>query len=145
MNRRKLLYGILGLVVTACRRSSPEKTMESDTSEPPNCAPQDLMISLDEYPELREIDGSVQISFPDQWVHLVVVKQAEESWIAVWKICTHGNCNVEWIPYSEAFQCPCHDSWFAPDGQVLQGPATVDLTSYSVCRIGENLYLTKVQ
>ena len=103
------------------------------------------MISLDEYPELRKIDGSTQISFPDQWVHLVVVKQAEESWIAVWKICTHGDCNVEWMPSSEAFQCPCHASWFAPDGRVLQGPATVDLTSYSVCRIEDKLYLTKIQ
>jgi glycine/D-amino acid oxidase-like deaminating enzyme/nitrite reductase/ring-hydroxylating ferredoxin subunit len=41
--------------------------------------------------------------------------------------CTHMGCIVHWNPFEKCWDCPCHGSHFAPDGQVLNGPAVTAL------------------
>ena len=38
-------------------------------------------------------------------------------------VCTHVGCIVHWNGFERCWDCPCHGSQFAPDGQVLNGPA----------------------
>ncbi|MGF6227640.1 glycine/D-amino acid oxidase-like deaminating enzyme/nitrite reductase/ring-hydroxylating ferredoxin subunit [Inquilinus ginsengisoli] len=38
-------------------------------------------------------------------------------------VCTHMGCLVHWNRFEKCWDCPCHGSQFAPDGQVLNAPA----------------------
>lgn len=42
-------------------------------------------------------------------------------------VCTHVGCVVAWNPFERCWDCPCHGSHFAPDGSVLNAPATSPL------------------
>jgi len=51
---------------------------------------------------------------------VAVFKDAEGIY-AVSTICTHLGCVIK--PNSEGFECPCHGSRFASNGEVTKGPA----------------------
>ena len=44
-------------------------------------------------------------------------------------VCPHLGGIVNWNDADEAWECPLHGSRFAPDGTLLEGPATSDLTA----------------
>jgi Rieske Fe-S protein len=54
--------------------------------------------------------------------HLVYILPQHERQVLT-AACPHEGCNVSWRDDRNTFACPCHDSFFAPDGARINGPA----------------------
>lgn len=61
-------------------------------------------------------------------VHVLAVHRDEGGGLHVLSAkCTHLGCVVHWNSAERSWDCPCHGSRFATDGQVLHGPAASPL------------------
>lgn len=58
---------------------------------------------------------------------VAVYKREDGTVIERSAVCTHLGCVVHWNGLEQCWDCPCHGSQFAPDGQVLNGPAVTPL------------------
>ncbi|MGV0023710.1 QcrA and Rieske domain-containing protein [Phormidesmis priestleyi] len=75
---------------------------------------------------------------------LLVVRNPSDpkSVVAVNPTCPHQGCLVNWKTERNSFACPCHQSLFAADGKVLQGPAVKGLATYEA-KVEGNSILVK--
>jgi Rieske Fe-S protein len=65
-------------------------------------------------------------------VGVLVVAQGGGAYSAVDAICTHLGCTVGYDGSRGLIVCPCHDSRYATDGTVVQGPATRNLERFEI-------------
>ena len=61
---------------------------------------------------------------------IYVAKQGNDKYLALRMYCTHKGCEVNLTP--DKFICPCHNSQFSLQGDVLSGPAKQSLISLPV-------------
>lgn len=170
MTRRRLLglgLGALGGACAGCGRlgkggdsqqldsegesAGPDSTYGCSPNNPTGVEPEGpesgwaeqgwVQVDLAEHPELLEVGGQASVQVPEALLQVVLAQPTEGCFIAVWSICTHGACEVAWDDTVHLLVCPCHDSRFAPDGAVVQGPATEALSSFPVIRSGDALWI----
>lgn len=85
--------------------------------------------SLAALPEGRPAELTVNREQRDAWKRSVerlsvwAVKRGEADVTVFVPQCTHLGCGYRWIAGRDLFLCPCHDSTFSIDGEVLSGPA----------------------
>lgn len=56
---------------------------------------------------------------------------------AVNPTCTHMKCHVAWNAAEQSWDCPCHGARFSVKGEVLTGPADLDLEKIQIDRHAE--------
>jgi Rieske Fe-S protein len=87
-----------------------------------------------QFPQLQLAGGSVagRPGAAPRAVGVLVVSLGGGGYSAVNAICTHLGCTVGYDGSRGVIVCPCHDSRFATDGAVIQGPATRSLERFDV-------------
>ncbi|WP_135851591.1 FAD-dependent oxidoreductase [Halorussus salinus] len=77
-----------------------------------------------EEPSVAPGEGEVVRRGGDQ---LAVARDEEGDLHVSSAVCPHLDCIVHWNDAEQSWDCPCHGSRFALDGEVLDGPAVEDL------------------
>ncbi|MDJ0772324.1 MAG: ubiquinol-cytochrome c reductase iron-sulfur subunit [Mastigocoleus sp. MO_167.B18] len=75
---------------------------------------------------------------------LLIQTSTTENLIAVDPTCTHAGCTVEWKSDLERFVCPCHQSEFAVDGQLIKTPARRPLKNYVAKIEGDDIFIKSI-
>jgi nitrite reductase/ring-hydroxylating ferredoxin subunit len=88
-------------------------------------------------------DGAAILDDDSALIHAWLLDDGGGCYRAVWRICTHGACEVAYASASRDLECPCHGSRFDRDGAVVRGPATKPLRVLEVRRVGDTLYVKK--
>jgi cytochrome b6-f complex iron-sulfur subunit len=57
--------------------------------------------------------------------------QGEETFVALYGVCTHLGCLPKWADLNDRFECPCHGSKFERDGLYIEGPAPRSLDRFA--------------
>jgi Rieske Fe-S protein len=69
-----------------------------------------------------------------------LVKSPDDGQVRAYStVCPHLGCGVDWSETDRRFVCPCHDSFFSPEGRVLTGPSPRDLDELEVSLVGEDI------
>jgi Rieske Fe-S protein len=69
------------------------------------------------------VGGVKLFTYPGPDDHCLLVRYAEDRWVAYSQKCTHLSCAVYYRHAARQIVCPCHHGFFAvEDGRVLQGP-----------------------
>ncbi len=100
-----------------------------------------LVLALADHAELESVGGLVLVEVADTGLTLVVVRVDDDgTYAALDAACTHAGCLVDSYDTDQGLLvCPCHASTFLPDGDVVDGPATVALESFDTEFDGEIL------
>jgi nitrite reductase/ring-hydroxylating ferredoxin subunit len=86
------------------------------------------------------VHGSKLFNYPGPQDPCLVVRTAEDTYVAYSQKCTHLSCAVYYGRESGRLECPCHEGAFsAADGSVIQGPPPRPLARVRLERRGDTL------
>jgi len=95
-----------------------------------------------EVAEINEIPvrGVKLFTYPTPQDHCIMIRTAEEEYVAYSQKCTHLSCAVYYSAKNDRLECPCHRGFFSvKDGSVLQGPPPRPLPQIALEREGAKL------
>lgn len=134
MKRREFVgWMTMGAIVTSVVGCNTQTGANSDQQEEASNEFQ-VVGTLDEL----EAEGSLT----DDMTGVIVLRNADGDLVALNRTCPHQGCAVNLGDNGEQLTCPCHDSQFTLEGELVEGPATTGLTNYEV-KTEENNVLVK--
>jgi cytochrome b6-f complex iron-sulfur subunit len=146
MNRREFvsLVGVSGAIsalpvaVTGCGQQTASEAPVSPAASP--AAPR--TDGFEVAGTVADLDRTGQLLNEKMALGKALVVRDGDQLLAVEPTCNHKGCSVAWDA-SQTFICPCHDSKFAKDGKVLEGPATQALPIYTAKIEGDQVLVKK--
>jgi cytochrome b6-f complex iron-sulfur subunit len=80
--------------------------------------------------ELSEPDGA-PVSKPEGrfWLARPVI-DGQDTFVALYGVCTHLGCLPKWVDVNGRFECPCHGSKYQRSGLYIEGPAPRSLDRF---------------
>jgi len=115
------------------------KTDRSSTVELPAVVNDAIAISLDEFPDLAEVGGSIVGKASGMAGPIIIARVDADTFAALDAVCTHMNCTVAYNALNLSLDCPCHHSSFELDGRVIDGPAIRPLRSFLASSDGKTV------
>jgi Rieske Fe-S protein len=92
------------------------------------------------------VGGAFTFDYPEAHDSCVLVRTAENSFVAFSQKCTHLSCAVVPQPEKNRFYCPCHEGAFGlTTGDPIAGPPRRPLPRIHLEIIGEYIYATGVE
>jgi nitrite reductase/ring-hydroxylating ferredoxin subunit len=92
------------------------------------------------------VGGVKLFDYPGPRDQCLLVRTAEDSYVAYSQKCTHLSCAVYYSAQDHRLECPCHQGYFSiRDGSVLQGPPTRPLPRVVLERRGSELIAVSMQ
>ena len=85
-----------------------------------------LSLGDEKYRPLKETGASMKIDIKGVGKPVIVIRNDEDTVLAVSSKCTHLGCEVN-LPENGTMYCHCHGSEFKTDGTVIKGPAKRNL------------------
>jgi cytochrome b6-f complex iron-sulfur subunit len=152
MNRRSFLGWVgvgwvassLPIAIAACSSTStqPKSSQPNPASTAAGSSPKDGFQAAGTLAELNEKGQILNQQFAAGPVLVVRSPTDNQALSAVDPTCTHRACLVTWGSEAKEFFCPCHNSKFGPDGEVLTGPATKPLKTYTAKLEGSSVLVS---
>jgi Rieske Fe-S protein len=92
------------------------------------------------------VGGVKLFQYPRPGEQCILVRTAENSYVAYSQKCTHLSCAVYYSRENDRLECPCHQGYFSiQDGTVLQGPPTRPLPRVVLERSGNDLIAIRME
>ncbi len=85
-------------------------TIEPSALPPPDGAP------------IAKPEGRFWLSRPNE--------NGQDTFVALYNVCTHLGCLPKWVDVNNRFECPCHGSKYQKDGHYISGPAPRSLDRF---------------
>jgi Rieske Fe-S protein len=91
------------------------------------------------------VGGVKLFNYPGPSDNCILIRAAEDRFVAYSQKCTHLSCAVFYARESNRLECPCHEGYFSvDDGRVLQGPPLRPLPKIEIERDGDQLIAVRV-
>jgi Rieske Fe-S protein len=92
------------------------------------------------------VGGVKLFQYPRPGEQCIMIRTAEDSYVAYSQKCTHLSCAVYYAREHDRLECPCHQGYFSiQDGSVLQGPPTRPLPRVVLEQSGGELIAIKME
>jgi nitrite reductase/ring-hydroxylating ferredoxin subunit len=92
------------------------------------------------------VGGVKLFQYPKPGEQCIMIRTAEDTYVAYSQKCTHLSCAVLYSPEHDRLECPCHQGYFSVrDGSVLQGPPTRPLPRVVLERSGDDLIAIRME
>jgi len=92
-------------------------------------------ISSSQYSALQKNGSYVYYSASS----IIIARDHSGNFVALYDVCPHAGCTIQFDAGASNFPCPCHGSQFNESGNVIQGPATTGVKKYSTSLSGTML------